>query len=274
LALATGARVADYASAMSMRFPLLAGAAALLGVFAWPVAARAQTDEIQVYTAEIADPGEFTLEIHDNYTPDGLKTPDFPGAFAPNHTLNGVPEWAYGAKPWLELGMYLPVYSAIPGGHYYVESMKLRTLFVVPHAEKRNFFYGMNFEFSRNAARWEPTRYSGEIRPIIGWRFGPVDAVVNPILDTGFQKLKNLDFAPCVRLAYNFSPKWAVAIEQYADLGQVRKFLPGNQQSQSTFAVVDYTGKTSVEFGIGHGENDATSSVVIKLMLSWSLYHP
>lgn len=241
---------------------------------AWPNLARAQTDEIQVYTAEIADPGEFTLTLHDNYTPDGLHTPEFPGAIVPNHVLNGVPEWAYGAKDWLELGVYLPVYSAVPGGHYYVESTKLRTLFVVPHADKRSFFYGINFEYSRNAVRWEPTRYSGEIRPIIGWRSGPVDLVLNPILDTGFEKLKNLDFAPCVRLAYNFSPKWAVAVEQYADLGQVRKFLPGDQQSQTTFAVLDYNGKTNVEFGVGHGENDATNSVVIKLMFTWSLYHP
>lgn len=58
--------------------------------------ASAQTDEIQVYDAQIADPGVLNLMIHNNFTPEGLKTPHFPGGLVPNQTLNGVPEWAYG----------------------------------------------------------------------------------------------------------------------------------------------------------------------------------
>src|SRR5882724_3000495 len=222
----------------------------LLCLVVWPLALFAQTDEIQVYTGELAAPGEFTLTIHNNYTPSGIKTPGFPGALAADGALNGVPEWAYGVNDWLELGTYLPVYSIAPGGHYYVESVKLRALFAVPHADKRDFFYGMNFEFSRNAARWDSSRYSGEIRPIIGVRFGSIDLIVNPILDTSFDRLENLDFAPCTRIAYNLSPKWAFALEHYADLGPLRHFLPSKEQSHSLFAVADYSGKTNVEFGI------------------------
>ncbi|MGE5157775.1 MAG: hypothetical protein ACM3OF_06460, partial [Gemmatimonas sp.] len=37
--------------------------------------AFAQTDEIQVYDAEIAAPGVLNLEVHNNFTPSGLKTP-------------------------------------------------------------------------------------------------------------------------------------------------------------------------------------------------------
>src|SRR5439155_2777747 len=95
------------------------------------------------------------------------------------------------------------------------------------------------------------------IRPIIGVRFGPVDLIVNPILDTSFDRLENLDFAPCARIAYNLSPKWSFALEHYADLGPIRHFLPRSEQSHSLFAVVDYSGKTGVEFGIGRGLNDA-----------------
>jgi hypothetical protein len=246
----------------------------LLALIALTVIANAQTDEIQVYTAEIASPGEFTLTLHNNYTPDGLKYPAFPGAVVPDRALNGVPEWAYGATDWLELGVYLPVYTLTHDGNAYVESTKLRTLFVVPHADDRTFFYGINFEYSRNAVRWEPSRYSGEIRPIVGVRFGPVDVVVNPILDTDFNGFGKLDFAPESRVAYNFSKKWAVAVEDYADLGAINHMRPGDEQSQSMFAVVDYNGKTSVEFGVGKGMNDATSQIVFKLMFTWSLYHP
>ena len=59
--------------------------------------AHAQTDEIQVYDAQIAGPGVFNLTLHGNYTPDGRTAPAFPGGIVPNHTLNGVAEWAHGA---------------------------------------------------------------------------------------------------------------------------------------------------------------------------------
>jgi hypothetical protein len=45
-----------------------------------PVVAFAQTDEIQVYDAAIAETGKFNLMLHNNFTPDGRKTPAFPGA--------------------------------------------------------------------------------------------------------------------------------------------------------------------------------------------------
>src|ERR1700757_1221681 len=87
-----------------------ASAGALFSV-AWTALAFAQTDEIQVYDAEIADPGVFNLMVHNNFTPNGLTTPRFPGGLVPNHTLNGVPEWAWGVTPWFEQGLSLPLYS-------------------------------------------------------------------------------------------------------------------------------------------------------------------
>jgi hypothetical protein len=80
-------------------------------LIARPWQAFAQTDEIQVYDAEIAKPGVLNLEWHNNYTFDGLKTPRFPGGLVPNHTFNSVPEWAYGVTDWFEQGLYLPLYS-------------------------------------------------------------------------------------------------------------------------------------------------------------------
>jgi len=72
-----------------------------------PPAARA-TDEIQVYNAEIAEVGQWTLEQHLNYTARGPTQPDFPGGLVPNHSLNGTPELAYGVTDWWELGLYAP----------------------------------------------------------------------------------------------------------------------------------------------------------------------
>ncbi|MDP8986471.1 MAG: hypothetical protein M3N97_15810 [Pseudomonadota bacterium] len=58
--------------------------------------AHAQTDEIQVYNGEIAAPSVFNLTLHDNYTIDGSTHAGIPGGIVPNHSLDGVAEWAYG----------------------------------------------------------------------------------------------------------------------------------------------------------------------------------
>jgi len=252
---------------------LARGLAFFAALCAWPLAATAQTDEIQVYTGELAAPGELSLTLHNNYTLQGGKTADLPGGVIPNHSLNGVPEFAYGLNDWCELGAYFFVYSRTADAHYLAQSAKLRATFAVPHADKRSFFYGVNFELSHNSLRWEEKHTSGEIRPIVGWRRGPVDFIVNPILDTSFNGLDQLDFAPAVRLAYNFSELWAGAVEHYADYGPLRHFLPADRQQQALFAVFDYNGKTGIEFGIGGGLNHATDKLVVKLMLSWPLNH-
>ena len=112
---------------------------------------------------------------------------------------SSMSEWAYGVTDWLELGAYLPLYSWTGTGNFLIEGAKLQTEFVVPHTQEWSFFYGINFELSFNALYWEPTRNSGEIRPIIGVRFGPVDMIANPIIDTSFQGFGSLDFAPAAR---------------------------------------------------------------------------
>jgi hypothetical protein len=237
-----------------------------------PGSARAQTDEIQIYNGEIAKPGVFNLTLHDNYTPDGAKTPAFPGAVVSNHALNGVPEWAYGVTPWLETGLYLPLYSVPEHGGPQIDGFKLRTLFVEPDAGKHAFFYGVNFEFSFNSKHWAPHAYTSEIRPILGWRFGRWDFIVNPILDNSWTGFQHLDFAPESRLDYNISDQWAIAAESYDDLGEIHRFLPGAQQTHQLFAVVDYNGRPlNVEAGAGFGLTRATDKLTLKLILSRDL---
>ena len=249
------------------------GASVLLLAISWlfaiPATAAAQSDEIQVYDGGLADPGVFNLTLHNNFTPDGVKTPAFPGAVTADKSLNGVPEWAYGVNNWFEAGLYLPLYSRDKDAGFGLDGFKLRTLFAVPHADDRKFLYGVNFEFSYNAKRWDTTRITSEIRPIIGWHLKPIDIIVNPILDTSYDGLGNLDFAPSVRIAYNASPVWAVAVEEYADYGPLRQFNSASEQSHQVYGVVNYSGKAlDVEAGVGFGLTDASDRVTFKLLLS------
>lgn len=235
-------------------------------------AAWAQTDEIQVYDAEITAAGKFNLTWHNNYTPSGRTQPTFSGGVVPNHALNGVPEWAYGVTDWFEAGTYLPVYTLANDGRALFDSVKLRALFVVPDAHDRTLFYGLNFELSYNTPHWEPSRFSGEMRPIIGAHLGRFDLIANPILDTDFNGVGRLDFAPAARVAYNVSKKLAVAIENYSDFGPLQHFKAASAQSQTLFGVLDYgDASNGIEFGIGKGLTRATDSLVLKLMLMHDL---
>lgn len=250
---------------------LLSASLALVVLVAVPSLAFAQADEIQVYDGGLADKGKFNLTLHNNFTPKGMATPAFPGGFATDKLLNGVPEWAYGATEWFEAGLYLPLYSMNNDGAK-LDGFKLRALFAVPKADDRKFFYGANFEFSVNARHWDETRFTSEVRPIVGWHLHPWDIIVNPIVDTAYDGLKNLEFVPATRVAYNFSEMWAVAVEEYADFGPVRQFLPAAEQSHQIFGVVDRTNKfLDIQVGVGFGLTDASDKFTIKVILARDL---
>ena len=252
-----------------MRPSLIAIAVALVVV---PEIAFAQTDEIQVYDGGHVDPGVFNLTWHNNFTPRGVKTPAFPGAIVADKSWNGVPEWAYGVTDWFETGLYLPLYTRDKNYGATLDGFKLRELFTVPHADDRTFVYGVNFEFSWNSKHWDATRFTSEIRPIIGWHLKPVDIIVNPILDTAYDGVKNLDFAPNVRVAYNFSPMWAIAAEEYADFGPLRGFYSVSDQSHQLYGVVDYSSKAlDFEVGVGFGLTDASDKLTLKVMVARDL---
>lgn len=242
----------------------------LLVVLAKP--ARA-TDEIQVYDAVIALPGQFGIEQHLNYTANGLKTPPFPGGLVPNHSIGGTPEFAYGVTDWWEVGLYLPF--AIEDQKFYSDAFKLRTLFVVPNAKQRNFFYGVNFEFSNETPPFAQTRFSMEIRPIIGWRNAEYEFIVNPIVDIGFGRYGEEHFAPAARLVRKFGEDLFAGFEYYTDLGQIGAFPKFADQQHTLFAVTDFkAGVFDVNLGVGYGLTPATDRWTIKSIVSYAFPVP
>jgi hypothetical protein len=230
---------------------------------------QGQSDEIQVYTGEVAAPGTGSITGHANYTPNGRTAAAITGGVVPDGSVNGAFEWAYGVTDWFEAGAYLPVYSITRGGHVLLDGVKLRALFAVPHAESRRFFYAVNFELSFNSRAWDESRYGGEIRPIVGTRFSRWDFTLNPILDTEFDGLSRLVLAPSARIAFNASPRVALAVEHYADFGELRHIEPGEQREHNLFGVVDFAGKLlDIEAGVGFGLTKASDKLVLKTILA------
>ncbi len=239
-----------------------------------PILALAQTDEIQVYDAAIAEQGKFNLMIHMNFTPIGWKIPRYPGAIIANDSFQTTAEWAYGVTPWFEQGLYMP--ASTPHSTNYgatFDGFKIRELFVRPHAEEHKFFYGVNFEFSVNHHYWESRSYTSEVRPIVGLHLKPWDFIFNPIVDTDYSGgARNLQFNPSTRVAYNINEQWAVAAEEYSGFGPLHNFVPVSQQFHEVWAVMDHNNKiVNIEAGVGVGYTGGADRLTFKLMLSRDL---
>jgi hypothetical protein len=231
-------------------------------------------DEIQLYNAEIAEVGQFTVQQHLNYTLNGHTQPDFPGGLVPNHALNGTPEFAYGVTDWFELGLYIP-WAVNAGDQFLSNAIKLRTLFVTPDAAKKDFFYGLNFEYDFPTPPFGQTRFAMEIRPIIGWRNPQWEFIVNPIVDLSFGRLGEFDFVPAARLARKLGDDFFLGVEYYADLGAPGSFPSFQQQQHQVFGVVDFkVGVIDVDFGVGYGITSGSDRLVAKTILSYAFPVP
>jgi hypothetical protein len=231
------------------------------------------TDEIQVYNASIAEVGQFTIQQHLNYLADGLTNPPFPGGLVSNHSLNGTPEFAYGVTDWWELGLYLPF--SIANQQFYSDAFKVRTLFVSPHADQRNFFYGINFELGNETPPFSQTRWELEIRPIVGVRNDDYEFIVNPIVDLTFGKYGEADFAPAMRVAKKLGQDTWAGLEYYADFGKIGDFPRLADQQHTLFAVTDFKfGVFDVDFGVGYGMTPQSDRWVVKTIIGYAFPVP
>jgi hypothetical protein len=254
---------------------LLFGSAALFAFSPLTLALAADQvhDEIQVYNAEIADVGQWTLEQHLNYAVTGQRQSEVPGGFTSNHALQGTPEFAYGITDWWEAGFYIPF--AAESGQFLSDGAKIRSLFVVPDAAKRNFFYGVNFELGYEMPRFAAKPWGLEIRPIIGVRNPDWEFIVNPIVDLSFGAGGQADFAPATRLAKNLGEDRYIGLEYYADYGKIGDFLPLGEQSQQLFAVTDFkVSAVDVELGAGYGFTPGSDRFVLKAILGYAFPVP
>ena len=97
---------------------------------------------------------------------------------------------------------------------------------------------------------------------------------MNPIVDTRYDGLKNLEFVPATRVAYNGSPRWAVALEEYADYGTFADPKPVREQAHQIFGVFNFTGAVEIEAGIGIGLTNASDRLQLKLLVARDLNRP
>src|SRR5262245_56764883 len=142
----------------------------------------------------------------------------------------------------------------------------------LPNAAEREFFYGVNFEVSYAMPQFSDAQWNLEIRPIVGWRKGDYEFIINPIVDMGFGQNGDSIFAPCARFARNFGENLAVGLEYYTDLGPPRNFSTFNEQQHNLYAVVDFKiGRFDVDMGVGYGLTPGSDRLMYKIIIGTDL---
>jgi hypothetical protein len=250
-------------------------AALLGGLLIGAQPARAElSDEIQVYTDDINEPGRFGLELHVNTTPKGRRTPDYPGEVVPYHGWRITPEFSYGIAPSWEAGLYLPV-SRDASGNTQLAGTKLRLkwLPVKPAEGEAGWFFGANGELSRLKKRFSESRTGFELRLMGGWRDPDWLFAVNPVfgwnLSDGMRS-RTADLALAAKVARTVTSDVAVGLEYYSDLGTTRRILPLSQQGNVLYAAVDARARGwDINFGIGRGLTRSADDLTVKAIFGF-----
>jgi hypothetical protein len=249
-------------------------AALLLAVCLYPVHALAIVDEIQVYTDDLDERGESGLELHVNTTPSGRTTPDYTGDVPPAHGFRITPEFSWGLGHDFDWGLYLPT-ATDSEGHFYLGGAKLRVKWLpVRGAQGRGgWYFGINNELSALTKTYSESRWSDEVRVIVGYR-GPDWLIgLNPIFEWGLSP--GFRGSPDVTLAFkavhDVAKGLALGVEYYDDIGTLADRLPPDQQNRTLYAVVDVERQSwSLNFGVGRGLNDVTDRWTIKAIVGIS----
>ena len=174
----------------------------------------------------------------------------------------------------MEAGFYLP-FAVNGAGEFVSDGAKIRSLFAVPDAAKRSFFYGVNLELGYEMPQFSLTPWNLEIRPIIGVRNSEWELIANPIVDVGFGPGGEADFAPALRLARNLGQDRFIGLEYYADFGRIGDFLPLRQQYQELYAVTDFkVNVVDVELGVGYGFTTGSDHLIFKAIIGYDFPVP
>jgi hypothetical protein len=253
--------------------PRLLGAAAVVAALgASQPASSAQQDEIQVYTDDINKRGEFGLEWHLNTTPQGRTAPDYPGELTNNHGFRFTPEFSYGLTSDVELGLYLPMLIDGSGDYHFVGvKYRLKWLPVRPPEDGAGWFMGANSELSRVGYKFSESRWTTELRPILGYKGKDWLFAVNPILDwdlsDGLQSWEPT-FVPSVKLNREVLKGISLGGEYYSDLGKIAHMEPWNKQDNRIYGTIDVDLKPlAFNFGVGRGLTDASDKWTIKAII-------
>ncbi len=229
----------------------------------------AAPEEIQVYMDEMDAPGQFGLDLHNNYVVSGSTVPAYPGAVPPAYLYRFTPEFSYGLTPSLELGAYI-LSSAGAYSNPSVDGEKVRIKFIAPKSPGQNYFWGANLEVGKVDLAMEQNPWNAELKGIYGFRTGLWTCATNVNIDWSIKGPAPEPFSLEIdtKVAYAVDPAYQLGFESYNAIGPIQQLGPLWDQSETLYAVIDTSIKGwELNFGVGHGLTSVSDHVIVKAIV-------
>lgn len=219
--------------------------------------------EIQVYGADTVPKGFTMVELHSNFTPNGLPQDE--------HALHETIEITRGFSDWFETGFYFFNAARSGEGFQYVGS-HIRPRVRVPPEWRWPVGVSLSTEVGWVRPRFSEDPWSLEIRPIIDKGTGRCYIAFNPALEKslrGTNAGRGFEFAPAVKVSADVTSKVAAGFEYYGGLGPLAKFDPRDLQQHQIFPTIDLNVSPDWEFnaGVGWGLTPSTDRLIVKVIL-------
>lgn len=241
-------------------------------LIAWMSTSALAADEIQVYNGDLRAAGESGVEIHLNYAVSGERAVLWPGQIPSHHALNLTPEFSWHLANNMDWGIYVPT-TRDAKGNWSGNGVKARVKYISSRGgEDDRSFWGLNLEVARNSIAVSESRWSTELRGIVGFET-PVWAVAGNLMLgndwSGNGRSNTPDLGVNGSVLRKVGARWSVGLEHHASLGRIDDLRPWNKSEQATFLAGNYEGKGwGLHLGFGHSWTDLGDKTVVKAIAS------
>jgi len=234
------------------------------------ISAAQDNYEIQVYGSETVEQNHTMVELHSNYTIDGIKTIQ-DGQLPDNHEIHETIEITHGWTPWFETGCYFFNSIGNNGRTAYVGS-HIRPRFAAPLSWKWPVGVSISLEYGFQKKEFSANTNTLEVRPIVDKKWHKLYVSLNPTLDKSFagpDVHRGFIFSPNIKIGYDITKVVAIGPEYYGSTGPFFHYDAFQQQQQQIFAAVDLTFNPKWEFnaGYGYGFTANTEKSIFKVIL-------
>jgi hypothetical protein len=229
---------------------------------------RAADEEIQVYEDDLSAPGQFGVDVHNNFVLSGKSLPSFAGEQPPRHVYRLTPEFYYGLSHTVELGLYL-LSTRAAGEALHFDGPKLRLKYIPVHDPDRGFYWGVNLEIGRTTRRVSEQPWNGQLKGIVAWRGERWTWTANPNLDWSLSAQGGpAVFGVDVKAAYGVTARTQLGLESYNELGPLRSLGPLGTYGKTLYAALDHDfGGVDLNAGIGRGLTSDADGWTVKFVI-------
>jgi hypothetical protein len=223
--------------------------------------------EIQVYGADVVERGRTMLELHSNFTFDGVRPV---GLASSAHALHETVEVTHGFGGWAEVGFYLFT-SMQPGAGPVVVGSHIRPRVQVPASWHWPVGVSLSAEVGPERRGYLGDSWSLELRPIVDQRLGRWYWSVNPALERALAGggAGGWELSPGATVTVDVTRAVTLGVEYYGGFGPLGSFDAPDAQWQQLFPVValNLSPEWEINAGLGFGLTPATDRLAAKVIL-------